>query len=421
MTPSRSTRIAAIGAVALVLLGLTGCASSAPAAGPPAQTAIRLPADYGGTGPGTLKSAVKLDTVDRRIVKVSSVAARVVYESRSGVDGSSQLVSGTVFAPVGDPPPGGWPVIAFGHGTTGVQEQCAPSMSVSLLGASEVVAMLVRLGYVVTLTDYQGLGLDGTYHPYLDSTTEGFNIIDSVRAARKVVKGASDRYVAVGLSQGGQGSWAANELSANYGQGLDLIGSVSVSPAADISGLADEAANGTLTLEQVSAYIWVLEALKRAHPDLNLDDYRRGIVEDKWDIFTSCATDKVNERLELSKQITPDDLRPATPQATDVLRNYLQQMSLPKSRAAAPMLVLFGDRDQVVNPEWTESAIRRACDMGDVVTAFVAVGRGHTDIDPGTALTWITQRFDNSAEPLNTCDVEGGPAVKIGQVPWYAE
>jgi acetyl esterase/lipase len=421
MTAPKTSAAMALGVLLVLTAALTGCSrtESGPTA-PVAPSEIKLAGDFSGSGPGTLKSATKLLTVDRRILKVASIASRITYESTSGIDGRPQLVTGSVFAPIGPPPPNGWPIIAFGHPTTGVQHECGPSLSSSLLGAADAVGTFVKLGFVVTMTDYQGLGLDQTYHPYLDATTGGYNIIDSVRAVRKVVPDTSDQWLALGLSQGGQAAWAANELATAYGAGLHLVGTVSASPAVDITGLADSAATGTLTGEQAAALVWYLEALKNAHPELNLDDYRHGIVREKWDLLAGCQGGTAQERLEVAKQATPADLRPATPAALDTLRMNLSQMSLPKFPALAPMLVLHGDQDRLVNSAWTEAALDRACTMGDVITSYIAIGRGHNDIQPGAALDWIAQRF-RGTPPQNTCELQDGPSLRFGEKPWYAE
>ena len=67
-------------------------------------------------------------------------AARVVYRSTNGDTEAPTVVSGSVFAPVGPAPEGGWPVVALAHGTTGIQEPCAPSLSDSLLDHVSVVS-----------------------------------------------------------------------------------------------------------------------------------------------------------------------------------------------------------------------------------------------------------------------------------------
>ncbi|KRD15353.1 lipase [Mycobacterium sp. Root265] len=409
---TRTTRKALASSLLALALVVAGCSEPDPGPSAAVVSEIQLPADYSATGPGALVSATRLPTIDRRLLRVTSVAARITYNSTSGVDGSSQVVSGSVFAPAGPPPEGGWPVIVFGHGTTGVLSDCAPSLSPTLLGAAEAVRALVTLGYVMVVPDYQGLGTIDSYHPYLDATTAGYNMVDAASAARKLVPDSSERWVAFGVSQGGQASWAANELIAGYGaQDTRLIGSVSVSPAADITGLADMAAEGILSPQQRIAMVLILSSLQNAHPGFKLDDYRRGLVEEKWDLLAGCSTDATEDRLAVAEQIPPEDLRPATPEALDTLRGYLNQMSgLPRAPASAPMFVVHGDADDVVPVAWTTEAVRRACEMGDTVASFIAGGRGHGDFDPIVSLDWIMKRFDD-APADSTCGVEGGPSI----------
>jgi dienelactone hydrolase len=403
------------GALATMVV-LTGCsAAKTGETSAPLSTDhdVQLPADYSGEGPGTLRTAVTLPIVDRRITRAAEIAARIDYVSTSGIDGSLQTVTGSVFEPIGVPPDGGWPVIVFGHGTVGIQSDCAPSLSPSLAGAADAIRALLLLGYVLVVPDYQGLGTNTSYHPYLDATTAGYNMIDAARATRKLLPDASNKWVAFGASQGGQASWAANELNPTYSSpGLDLVGSVSVSPALDFAGLADLAMAGALTPPQSVAMALILTTLKSEHPELNLDDYRRGAAQANWPLLTGCSADSTEQRLEFAASLSPDDLRPASQAAADALRTYLFQMSpLPRSPASVPILVLQGDLDDLIPVPWTDAAIQRACDMGSIVASFVAVGRGHGAFDPTEALDWIQQRFRGDPAP-DTCAVEGGPSIR---------
>ncbi len=230
-------------------------------------------------------------TTDGRSVR----SARVVYRSTSGDDGSPTVVSGTVFTPLGQPPSGGWPVVSLGHGTLGWQEDCGPSLSVSLLGEVETVNGFIKRGYAVAMTDYQGLGSPGI-HPYSDAKTAGLNVIDAVRALRHTFGDVSTRWVALGGSQGGGAAWAANEQAATYAPELALLGAVGLSPAADVTGLVDKAVAGTLTADQGPVLQGILYSLARLHPDLNLDDYRHGAATKYWDVLSSCAGPDVHER-----------------------------------------------------------------------------------------------------------------------------
>ncbi|MBJ7387717.1 MAG: alpha/beta hydrolase, partial [Mycolicibacterium sp.] len=166
-------------------------------------------------------------------------SARVLYRSTSGDDGAPTVVSGTVFTPIDPPPPGGWPIVSFGHGTLGWQERCGPSLSTTLLGQVDAVQGFINRGYAVAMAYYQGLGAPGV-HPYSDAKTAGLNLIDAARARRRTVDGVSDRWAAMGGSQGGGAAWAADEQAAVYAPELNLVGAVGLSPAADVAGLVDK-------------------------------------------------------------------------------------------------------------------------------------------------------------------------------------
>ncbi|MET4431912.1 lipase family protein [Mycolicibacterium sp. 624] len=393
-----------------VVIVATGCGQSAPAEAPEAGAAagVALPGQLGGDVAGSLLSASTMPTLDRRLSTAASVAARITYLSTSGIDGSIREVSGTVFAPAGTAPEGGWPVIAYGHPTTGTRPECAPSLDPMLLGMSTTVTGLVKAGYVVAVSDYQGLGVDGSHHPYLDATTEGYNLIDSVRAARKLVPAASGRWAAFGGSQGGQAAWAANELAAQYAPELELVGSASYSAPLAIDGFVDAAVDGTLTTEQRMVLLQVLGALSDESADFRLDDYRHGLAKDQWDVLMACKGPQVRERDELANQVSNDDVRPTDQAAVDRLRVRLQAMSLPKAPATAPLLIVYGGQDQLVPPVWTDRAIDAACRRGDIIAIELQPDRGHADVDGGTAFPWINQRF--AGDPArNDCPAFIGP------------
>lgn len=421
--PRGRRRIAAAICAALTVTALVGaCAkdTTPPPPPAPADAGVDLPGDFSGSGPGTLTSATTIPLIDMRLKSVSSVAARIAYESVSGITDEKTTVTGTVFSPTGKAPEGGWPVVAFGHPTTGILSECAPSLSPTLMNLSTTILTLVKAGYVVAMTDFQGLGDDSTYHPYLDATTAAFNIIDSVRAARKVVPDTSDRWLAFGMSQGAQGSWAANELNISYGRGLNLVGSVSLSPPLDISGFADYAAAGTLGKEQQPAYQALLEVYSWENPGVDLDQYRRGAVQENWDLLLQCEFATSQERDQAIEQITPDDLRPASPEAATAMRDHLAESSLPRSPLTAPALVIYGGQDALIPPAWTDAALQRACEMGDVVDINLQPDKGHGDIDVSSTLPWIADRFAGVPAP-NSCQSFIAPPVTEAPVVGPAE
>lgn len=390
--------VLAVGAVLVAVTGLlAGCGHSPPATKPTPTFGPALPGDFGGSGPGTLISANSLSDLDPALRDKTSVAARIVYISTSGVGDTEVKVSGTVLAPQGTPPPGGWRTIAVGHPNTGSETDCAPSWSPTLSGLAPTVETFLDAGYVVTVPDYQGLGLDGAPHPFLDSTTAGYNILDAVRAAGKLVPGTSGRWAGYGTGQGGQAVWAADELAADYGLGGQLAGVVAVAPTAAVDGLADAAAAGSLSTDQMLILRQYLSALANQYSDFNIDDYRRGVAKANWDALSGCIGGSSPQRTQVISELSPDDLRPATPDAAEQLRGYLQKTSLPQGPTAAPMLIVADRPDGLIPAAWTDRAVARACGMGDIVM----IGTPATD-QPAQALGWIADRF-NSVAAHNEC------------------
>ena len=406
MNSRRLRRAVSAGLLVAVCLTAPACQSdSAPKkAGPVTVPGIDLKPDTTGAGqvPGALVSASTFPTLDLRLKSVVSLAARIEYTSTSGITGEHTEVSGSVFVPNGTPPPGGWPIVVFGHATSGMQRECGPSGSSTLAGLSLPIAALVKAGYLVSLPDYQGLGPGTAGHPYADGTTVGYNVIDAARAAHKLVPESADRWLAVGVSQGGQAAWAANELAAHYGTGLNLVGTVSLSPATDLTGLASGAAAGSLSKEQYAILQLILASLAAENPSLNLQDYRRGGVAEHWDVLASCHTEDAAARAAAIEKITPDDLRPASPQAEATLQGLLAKRSLPKEPTSAPMLVMYGGQDTLLPPDWTNKALAAACRLGDVIDIMFQPTKGHADIDVASSYDWIKDRFDGVPAP-NSC------------------
>jgi pimeloyl-ACP methyl ester carboxylesterase len=163
----------------------------------------------------------------------------VLYSSRAP-NGAIVPVSGTLTIPNGKAPKGGFPVVSWAHGTTGIADSCAPSKIALNPPSSSYVKNFrkqtthwVKRGYVVAQTDYQGLGTAGL-HPYLIGAAEGRSVIDIVTAAHGLSRRVGTTWVAIGHSQGGHAAlWAAG-LAKSYAPSLKLKGTVPLAPASHI-------------------------------------------------------------------------------------------------------------------------------------------------------------------------------------------
>lgn len=297
--------------------------------------------------PGAVISTEDVPASDPALSAAAASIRRVTYVSKSGVTDAYTHVTASIYVPRGAPPPGGFPVIAHGRGGCPAPDCAFTSRTAD---AAATIDGFLKAGYVVTVPDYQGLGnpSDGqkSYHPYLDSASAGYNLIDSVRATRKLLPETSDIWFAVGEAQGGQAAWAVNELSDDYGHPT-LRGTISVSPTADLDGLGSRAMSGTLTPDQLRMYVGYLATLAKEYDGkFCQDDYRRGPVKDNWNLLLNCNPNEDAARDAVIAQINPDDLRPATPQALSLLaRLSAQDHASAGAVAKLPMLVVFGDDD----------------------------------------------------------------------------
>ena len=112
-------------------------------------------------------------------------------------------------------PDGRYPVIGWGHGTSGEFGDCAPSHIRNLWYQFTAPYTLALQGYVVVAPDYAGLGVDSDarrdpiLHHYLASPSHADDIFYSVQAAQWAFSSLSKEFVVMGHSQGGGAAWAA--------------------------------------------------------------------------------------------------------------------------------------------------------------------------------------------------------------------
>src|SRR5690348_9050648 len=175
------------------------------------------------------------------IVWVSSIAApkgarawKILYHSRT-IEGRDIAVSGVIVTPTGKAPKGGRPLLSWAHGTRGIADSCAPSRRSAVASEIPGINELVKAGYTVAATDYEGLGTPGV-HPYLVGDSEAHGILDIARAAQhfKDAQAGKDVLVA-GHSEGGQGAVFAGEIAPQYAPDLHLLGVVAIAPATELT------------------------------------------------------------------------------------------------------------------------------------------------------------------------------------------
>lgn len=305
--------------------------------------------------PGVVESVGPLAAV--ATPPAAGSGARILYGSTT-VGDAPTTASAAVYFPPGAPPEGGWPVIAWAHGTVGIGDDCA--YSVAGPGARErdwsYLGAWLDQGYAVVAADYAGLGTPGE-HPYLDGMVEAHNIVDAVRAATGEYPSLSREWVVVGQSQGG----AAAVYTARYatelgGADLDYRGAVGTGVPAYLEDVLQFLGPNVPPIElgpHVSAYVvYLLAGLETAHPELGIDTLLTDAGRDWVERGRTVCLEEFGEELG-ANQVVLGDLfaRPLStlPDVHGLLAAYL---GLPESGYDRPLFLGQGLRDtDVLTPQ----------------------------------------------------------------------
>ncbi|MFD4353911.1 lipase family protein [Nocardia sp. NPDC058518] len=287
----------------------------------------------------------------------SARAERLLYRSTTAGD-QPTTTSAAVYFPAGEAPQGGWPVIAWAHGTVGLGDDCAYSVA----GPAAVerdwayLGTWLNQGYAIVAADYAGLGGPGE-HPYLNGIAEAHNVVDAVRAATEQYPSLSNKWAVVGQSQGGGAAVFTARYATEFGgPDLDYRGAVGTGVPAyieDVIGLIGPGMPPIALSSHLTAYVlYILSGLRTTYPDLNID----GLLTDTGRTWlaraqTACIGPLGDELAAAKPSIGSMFARPLSslPDANGLLARY---MGLPESGYDRPLFLGQGLQDtDVVTPE----------------------------------------------------------------------
>jgi alpha-beta hydrolase superfamily lysophospholipase len=407
--------IRAVGLAAVVfataLLGAPASSHAAPARprlGPSGHAFYNPPRPLPAGRPGTLIWARPIQAPR------GAKAWKVLYRSTLH-DGKPVAVSGLVIAPAGKPPRGGRPVVAWAHGTLGGARNCAPSIpgnparnlaSYYTYGSPYFIDVgvpaltrFLRAGYVVTATDYQGLGTPGV-HQYVVGATEAHNVLDSVKAAKQIAaSGAGNDVAVLGWSQGGGAAiFAGQATAAAYGKPLRVRGVAALAPAADIGPeFAERTPPGpsspsSPTHDAVLA-LNVFRGFAAAYPRLDTDTVVAPPGRQALEALdVECTIHLADVLQELGTDPTTLFTRPIP---ADWQRR-LDENTAGRETTVAPVLIMQGTADTVVNPNGSTQYVQRACAFSQPVNYAEYQGATHQTIpfvSQNRYVRWIADRF----------------------------
>lgn len=163
------------------------------------------------------------------------MSSRVVSFPTTGIDGRVQQQTGLLHVPASAPPRRGYPVVVYGHMTTGGSPRSAPSGGEPshpewrrMSQGDALCAALVARGIAVLRPDYEGIGGPGI-HPYLIGSSLAASMTGMMRARELFDAGLGDAWVAAGHSEGAVAALHAS-VAAEPDAGTHLVGTAAFAP-----------------------------------------------------------------------------------------------------------------------------------------------------------------------------------------------
>ena len=317
---------------------------------------------------------------------------RILYRTQRQ-DGTITFSSGMLFIPNNHAAGTPRPIVAWAHGTVGMGQACTPSRTPDPVKDISWVSEMLKRGWVVTATDYAGLGTPGG-QGYLVGGDEARDVLNSVRAAKNINSANAGTTFAVwGHSQGGSSALFTASLASVYAPELHLVGTVASAPAAELVALLDE------TYKSPLAWVIgpeVLTSWPAAYPQLDVRSITTAVGQKSYpSIAKQCITSAALGGLVRTK-VFNQQLFAKNPVSSPTWSSVANGETAPILRPSQPLLVAESLNDQVVLPNTTALYIQRACTARSNLTSLWLAKVGHVQLEATIApqvVSWFGDRF----------------------------
>lgn len=396
------------------------------------STSLLLTACGGGSSDDspvtTNPSGTPANNIQNPVVKVDaytstnlgSVAAEssILTYKMLGQSGQEVQATSLVFTPNTPPPTGGWPIVVWAHGTTGVADACAPSKAALTDSTKDLISKLLAAGYVVVAPDYEGLGTSGI-HPFLNVKSEAFSITDAVVATRNYLSQrnllTSKKWLTVGHSQGGHAALSAAQYASRAQ--LDYKGTVAVAPASNLGFIlvAGEQAVANTTIDkkipmyaQLDTYTALVTAgIRNTQPSFNYSQVFTSQTESTAQQAETICAGPLAQALVVNMQTyaathggTLDGFTRTQPNfmAVPLVKTFLDKDSQPlQAKVSTPIIIYQGVADTTVPKVATDILISNATVVGTKINSYVTGNWDH-----GTAMSSNVDNIVGNVQTLLT-------------------
>lgn len=317
---------------------------------------------------------------DHQKVPGAAVNRRLLYSSTDGIDGETQItVSGSLFLPQGTAPDGGWPLVAWTHGTVGIADICAPSWTGYKPFHQVYLKQWLDQGYGIVASDYQGLGTAGT-HPYLATKPAAYSNLDIIRAVQSTDFPVSDKVVLIGQSQGAAAAFATAGYAPDYAPEVIIVGVVATGiplfTPRTIQIIQQTRPNDVV--DPMLGYNFLaLTLVEQLDATFTYTDFvSQTAMPTATAVDTTCHTDV--KKMVVDNALTYDSSFIVPP--NEALKDAFAQMGYPRFAISVPAYIGSGVNDRDTPLRMQAGLINKACASGAVIESHIYPGHDHLTV-----------------------------------------
>lgn len=280
------------------------------------------------------------------------------------------------------------PVLAFAPGTIGMGDGCAGTLEQpakrNWANYDSLMAAYASQGYIVVITDYEGMRDPARIHHYMIGDLEGRAVLDSIRALRNLdaTKDSIDENAVFtgGYSQGGHAAYWADAINANYAPDIKLKGAIGFGPVTSVSETLTDAITANANINWFGPFVLVSyqDWYKHTYP---VDR----ILQPQF--VKNLQADVLRECIDTATRYWPNNIGAnrsiavytaefiAAAKTGNIANNKIyakfaadmETNIVGPIKTSTPKLIVQGLHDNVVLPRQSKAGYQRMCASGNVV------------------------------------------------------
>ncbi|QRN40668.1 MAG: alpha/beta fold hydrolase [Neisseriaceae bacterium] len=283
-------------------------------------------------------------------------------------------------------------IVVLAHPVTGIGKSCGIEGNLYQWAISNYIQALLKNHYRVILPNYRGLGLSDTSHRFLNANDAAMDVLDAIQASIKLFELDVDIPIVLwGYSQGGQATQRASEIVSFYAPSLNILGSIQNSAPLILSSALEDFIDKKINVFHYMLIPYMLSGIIQTTPELK--PLEETIFNNKLQILSTLCS--FSAPLSLVAGNFSLDISRISERQLNIIRSYFVAQDAPKYHTNIPLLLIYGENDEVVQKRWRENLMEKFCEKKLFVHYIERKGGHMSHEDINISLPWIEDRFSN--------------------------